>query len=937
LRDFYSAQVESVAKESPTPERQIRRWIGDALVSQTGVRLTVLREPDSTAGLDNAMVNALIDARLLREDWAGGRAWVELSHDRLVGPVMSDNESWFAAHLHPLQRGAVAWEPTRSDSLLLRGSDYMDAVRWVEETKPELLPVEREYLAASEELAEQERRDRRRRMVIFALLLIALVAAFLAWQNGQNARRQEELAISRQLSVEATAENTREDVGLLLALEAYRFDESLASAGAVMSTLEEHPHVVRFLHGHKAPVVSIEFSPDGTLLAAGGENHEIWIFDVASGSPVEGAPLKGHQSPVFGLAFSPDGSVLASSDDTGRVRLWDVRSLTPLGDEWEVGDGPVRALDFHPTEANLLATGDPDGSISIRDIRDLGSGPVRTMQGHDPGDGESVIVRSIDFSPDGSLLASGGNDGQVRLWDTVTGDQIGDPGGDHEAIVRAVVFNPSPDRRTIASAGNDEMVILWSWDDETGLSRALGVDGADLPKMEGHTERIYALAYAPDGNLLASASRDGTVLLWDTSTGTRHLDQNREQTSPLSAHSGAVIDLAFSSLPSAAGPVLATASNDRTVIISEPLRPNRLGVRLATGSTKLLALAQHPEQPYFVSVVGEASLQTWDAATLQGVGEPMTGFIGTVRSMAYDDAGTQLASGGDDCTVHVWSPETGRRIAQLLGHTRSVTSIAFAAEADQLISVAQDGKVLLWDVASGVSEVLMGRTESGGTIHVCGPDSSGVEGLATYDSSNSTSRPASAWFTPDGAWLVVAWNDGSYRVWPWENGRPGDMSEISEFDITAMPRHLGDEGMAVALEGDEILVWSRLDGWAPLDAPPEPDLRIVSATATGVALGPLGSLVSGGGDGMFRVWDLASGGLVGEPVATGAPVVSVIGFETPSTLITLGQSDNLIVWDIDVEEWTSRICPIANKNLEDEWKQYIPSRPYRDTCPTATS
>lgn len=546
------------------------------------------------------------------------------------------------------------------------------------------------------------------------------------------------------------------------------------------------------------------------------------------------------------------------------------------------------------------------------------------------------MVRSVDFSSDGSLLASGGDDGQVRLWDTSTGNQIGEPAGDHGALVRAVVFNPNPDRRTIASAGNDEAVILWSWDNETGLSRTLGLDGKELPKMEGHTERIYGLAFAPDGNLLASASRDGTVLLWDTGSGTRYLHQNRQSTSPLSAHSGAVRDVAFSSLTSATGPILATASNDRTVIISEPLRPHRLGVRLETGTSTLLALAQHPELPLFVSVVDETDLQTWDVRTLEQVGEPMTGHRGTVRAMTFDRGGALLASGGDDCTIHIWSHESRRPISELVGHTRSVTSIAFAPNGDDLISVGQDGNVLLWDLSSSEPDVIVGPVVSDDSTPGCGPGPSGEPGVAAFDSSNSTRLPTSAWFTPDGAWLVAGWNDGSYGVWPWESGRLGDMIEISQFDITAMPRHLGDEGIAVASEGDEILVWSLPDGWTPLDDPGQPDLRIVSPGTTGLTLGPEGSLISAGRDGLFRMWDLESGGPVGEPVATGTPVYSVVGFEDPLTLVTAGESDNLIVWEIDVDEWLGRICPIANQNLEDEWEQYIPSRTYRDSCEIGT-
>ncbi len=940
LGDFYSAQVGQVAVESPTPERLIRRWFGATLISQSGVRLTVLREPESTGGLDNATVDALIDARLLRQDWAGGRAWIELSHDRLVSPVLSQNEAWFAAHLHPVQRGAVAWEPTRSDSLLLRGPDYADAVAWLEESEPQLLPIEEEYLNASKELADQERRDRRIRQVIAGLLAIAIVAAIFAWRSAERARDQEVLATSRQLSAEATAESTRGDIGLLLALEAAEaleaadLDPTLEVKGAVMTTLEKNPAAAKYLHGHTAPVVSVEFSPDGSLVATGGEDRTIWLFNVESGAPLPGMPLRGHEAPVFGLAFNPDGSILATSDDSGSVLLWDVQSQARIADPWLAGDGRVRALAFHPSEGHLLAAGGADGSISIWDTRDLEPTEVVPIRGHEK-DGQAREVRSIDFSPDGSLLVSGGDDGQVRLWDAVTGRPIGSPAGDHNAFVRAVDFNPLPDRRTIASAGNDETVILWSWDAESGLSRTLGLGGEELPEMMGHTERIYGLAFAPDGNLLASASRDGTVLLWDTRTGERYTYANEQMSSPLSAHRGAVRDLAFSQSAGISEPVLATASNDRTVILWETLRRQRLGARLETGTFTLIALAQHPELAQFASAVDETSVQTWDAGTLQRVGDPMPGHTGTIRTLTFDWAGDLLASGGDDCQIRVWTLETSDLMAILDGHTARVTSVAFAPDGENLISAGKDGNVLRWDLETTQAQLMVGPGSPDQSTRDCESGLTTAETSSDDELSVEDPFPAAVWFTPDGEWLVAGWNDGSFRVWPWRDGEVGDMSAIAPHDLIAMPRHLGTDGTAVAVEGDEILVWSLSANWTPLDEPGEPRLRIVSPDTTGIAMGPSGTIVSAGLDGGFHLWDLASGSPVGEPVPTGARVNGIVSFENPPALVTAGEAGTLIRWNLDFEHWLSLICPIANGNLEeDQWEYYFPSQPYRDSCPT---
>jgi WD40 repeat protein len=123
-----------------------------------------------------------------------------------------------------------------------------------------------------------------------------------------------------------------------------------------------------------------------------------------------------------------------------------------------------------------------------------------TLEGH------SDLVRAIQFSPDGSKLASASYDGEVIVWDPITGVKQCMLEG-HSDWVSAVHF--SPDGRKLASASHDGKVIVW--DPDTGVKQRT---------LEGHSHWVNAVHFSADGSKLASASNDGKVSLWDLTTNT---------------------------------------------------------------------------------------------------------------------------------------------------------------------------------------------------------------------------------------------------------------------------------------------------------------------------------------------------------------------------------------------------------------------------------
>ena len=199
--------------------------------------------------------------------------------------------------------------------------------------------------------------------------------------------------------------------------------------------------------GYEGQVFSVSFSPDSRLLASGGIESLIRLWDVSSRKTV--ATLTGHTDQIYSVSFSPDGRLLASGGlDEYLVKLWDVSSGETVA-TFSGHRGTVGAAVFSP-DGRLLASGG-GGTVKLWDVS---SGELAATLTHEG------FIRSLSFSPDGSLLASGGyRDGTVvKLWDVSTGESIATLAG-HEGFIRSLSF--SPDGRLLASAASDGTIKLW--------------------------------------------------------------------------------------------------------------------------------------------------------------------------------------------------------------------------------------------------------------------------------------------------------------------------------------------------------------------------------------------------------------------------------------------------------------------------------------------
>ncbi|MCB0130036.1 MAG: hypothetical protein KDD78_04280, partial [Caldilineaceae bacterium] len=238
LRDYLSTTLIAVARRTGVAERSMRDWIEHELITEQGLRGQVLQSAGSSRGLDNRVIDELVDAHLLRAENRRGARWLELAHDRLIDPVRKDNLQWRETNLSPLQRQAALWDQeNRPAGLLMRGDELDAAEQWATEHPAVLTPREQDFLAAAHNARRLERRDHRMRAGLVVLTAASVLAALVAMLFFAQARRSEQVAEANLAKAEI-AESTAQ-------AEAARADRNALDADSKRREAERQLAVAR--------------------------------------------------------------------------------------------------------------------------------------------------------------------------------------------------------------------------------------------------------------------------------------------------------------------------------------------------------------------------------------------------------------------------------------------------------------------------------------------------------------------------------------------------------------------------------------------------------------------------------------------------------------------------------------------------------------------
>jgi WD40 repeat protein len=496
------------------------------------------------------------------------------------------------------------------------------------------------------------------------------------------------------------------------------------------------------LSGYQGFVNYVTFSPDGNLLAAGGEDGTVKIWDVATllaeaqaasadtaGRELVNLPSGGGSH--NGSAFSPDGKLIATGTESGLVKVWDVEASTAATSGQELltlrgHTAPVAPIAFSP-DGTRLASGSFDGTAKVWDVE---SGlELFTLVGH------TGPILSIAFSPDGSRLLTPSWDGTAKVWRLSPERELITLAA-HRGLDGATAVAFSLDGTRLATSGNDGTVKIWGLD-----MSATGASGKELSTVVSHTAPIWDVAFSPDGTRLAAASDDGTAKIWDT-TSDRELFT-------LSGHAPGLYDANFNGVTgidfSPDGRHLATSGDDGTARIWDATTGQELLVlqghsgdyNSASPFLGATDVAFNPAGSRLATAGDDDTARIWDAAS----GElllTLTGHQGDTSYVAFSQDGTRLATASMDATAKVWNAESGELLHTMTGHSGPVYAAPFSPDGTRLATASLDGTAKVWDAETG--EALLTLSGHIGTVE------------------NVT-------FSPDGTRLITSGQDGTVRVY----------------------------------------------------------------------------------------------------------------------------------------------------------------------------
>jgi WD40 repeat protein len=449
-------------------------------------------------------------------------------------------------------------------------------------------------------------------------------------------------------------------------------------------------------------VRSLAFSPEGSVLASGGDTGYISRWTMVDGKEL--AHLGSGSGLVFGVAISHDGHLVGSANSNGQVELWDMytgallRTLAPhpygawslafTQDDRQVvtgaADGVLRVWDTRlgtlllETPAHLHAIDnlalDASGMLlSVASGWQVRRWQMPALAALDAPLEHLPAQRSIAINSTSTVVAMGGDDSRIRLWDLTDGSVLWlNPGLDERQSVLSLRFAPQANLLAAAHSGSDELV-LW---DLASTSRLL------VEKLL----RVRSLAFAPDGSQIAAAGSG--LLLWDRVTQSA---VRRDSPSLLTS-----VDWARDASGDPGSSMVAVATDNGSIQVWDSRTFDPLMFE-SPNVGALWSIALAPDGSRLAAGANDGSVRVWDlrADRLSAV---LTGHTAPVQSVAFSPDGRLIATGAMDNTIRIWDAATGRALWTISDPRSWVFSVAFSPDGRLLAAASWDGTARLWGI-----------------------------------------------------------------------------------------------------------------------------------------------------------------------------------------------------------------------------------------------
>jgi WD40 repeat protein/transcriptional regulator with XRE-family HTH domain len=762
-------------------------------------------------GIFSQVIEAFGKSRLLAfdHDLATRGATVEVAHEALLREWARLrewlNESRSDVRLQrQLAQAAHEWETAKREaSYLLTGTRLAQFEGWAANAAIALTHDERAYLAASlaeheqraaaeqarqkreleaaRKLAETERaraeeqtqyvaRVRTRNRLIAAAGVMALVLAVLAvvfgLQSNQNAAQAQtnlsaaqvantqsaaNAAAAQAASTQAVANADTANTAKNAALDSEATAQAEADLRATaQAEAEEQTTLAQARELAAAALNNIGTDPEQALLLALEAAHKTYrnnqtvlpevesvLHQAVFASRVRFA-FKGHTDNVYTALFTPDGNQVVSISHDGTVKLWEAATGAEV---WSAPGEPI--INYYSlamtTDGAWLARAYGQG-IQILDAHTGREGLMLT--GHTGG------VGAVAFSPDGTYLASGDENGVVIVWDALTGQAL---------YTRTVPIKPvsevafSPDGALVASAGQ-ETFNVW----RTATSEAVYAS----PQF-GYA--VTSVAFTPDGKYLATTISDGTLHFWDVATW--------QDTRQFPANGG---DITFSH----DGRFMAVSGVSTAQLFDMTTGQAGLTIRGLFGELdfspdgRRLVIAGADKQARIFDVVSDAEVMA----------------VRGNYAIAYSADGQRLATGTDDFRILVSDAQTGQLLMTLTDTVPLIFDLEFSADGKYLASSGPADAVKIWDMTTGqLAQTLSAHQGTFMAKISFSPDGKWLAtgsnqdhlvsvwdlstGTLHYTLTEHMNEIKEIHFSPDGTRLATASFDGTARIWETATGK----------------------------------------------------------------------------------------------------------------------------------------------------------------------